>query len=285
MNWNDLRLRTRALFQKRRVDAELEEEIRAHLELQTRKHMDAGMSVDQARRRARLDFGALQNAREECRDACRITFLANFLQDLQYAVRTFRRAPGFTGIVVLMLALGIGANLAIFSVMDAILLKMLPVKDPASLFRMVRASGSAYDADTGASYKVIQQMRQRTASFADLTAYSAPDERLISIGRSDSERLTQQTVSGNYFQVLGVQPAFGRVILPADDQEPGQHAAAVISYRLWKSKFDKKSERSWRQTSVWGECIQHRRCCGPGVFRRRSGQDGGCLDTGRDGSP
>jgi MacB-like periplasmic core domain len=244
MNWNDLRLRIRALFRRRRVESELEEEIRAHIELQTRKHMQAGMSVDQARQCARLDFGALENTKEECRDARRVTWFANLLQDLQYAFRIFRRAPGFTGLVVLMLALGIGANVATFSVMDAILLRLLPVKEPGSLFRTVGANGKAYDLRGGGSYKVIQLMRDRTRSLADLMAYEAAEQHPISIGHSGSERLMQQTVSGNYFKVLGVQPAFGRVISPADDQEPGQHAVAVISHRLWKRKFDKSPNAS-----------------------------------------
>ena len=134
MNWNDLRLRAQALFQRNRVEAELEEEIRTHLELQMRKHVQAGMSADQARQLAHRDFGALENAKEECRDARLVSWFANLIQDLQYGFRIFRRAPGFTGLVVLMLALGIGANVATFSVMDAILLKMLPVKSRERCF-------------------------------------------------------------------------------------------------------------------------------------------------------
>ncbi len=239
MNWDDLRLRIRALFRKQRVESELEDEIRSHIELQTRKYVEGGMSADQARQRARLDFGHLETAKEECRDARRVTAFANLLQDLQYAARIFRRAPGFTGLIVLMLALAIGANVAIFSVMNAVLLRLLPVKDPGSLFRTVRASGNAGDLGVGSSYKVFQQTRDRTRQLADLMAYQATEERPVSTDHSGRERLMQQTVSGNYFQVLGVRPVFGRLISPTDDRKPGQHPVAVISYRLWKRKFDK----------------------------------------------
>jgi predicted permease len=244
MKRNDLWLRLRALFLRRRVDSELEEEIAAHIELQTRKHMQAGMSADQARRRAHVDFGALENAKEECRDERRITWLSHVTQDLGYAIRTFRRAPRFTGLVIFMLALGMGANLATFSVTDAILLRMLPVRDPASLFRTVRASGNAYDGGgDGGSYTVYEEMRTRTSRFAELMAYQAADPAVISIDRAEPERLVQQTVSGNYFRVLGVQSVAGRMISPEDEQEPGQHPVAVISYRLWQRRFD-KSERA-----------------------------------------
>jgi predicted permease len=245
MNWTDLLLRLRALFFRHRMDAELQEEIIAHLELQTKKHIQAGMSVDQARRRARVDFGALENAKEECRDERGIAWLLHVAQDLRYAIRTFRRAPGFTGLIIFILALGMGANLATFSIADALLLRMLPVRDPASLFRTVRASGNGTDSggDTG-SYALFREMQKRTSRFADLMAYQAAGSAVISIARSEPERLMHQTVSGNYFRVLGVHAVEGRMISPEDDGTPGQHAAvAVISYRLWRTRFD-KSERA-----------------------------------------
>lgn len=241
MKWNDLLLRLRALFLRGRVESELQEEFAAHLELQARKHIQAGMSVDQARRRARVEFGALENAKEECRDARRISWFSNLTQGMRYAIRMFRHAPGFTGLIILMLALGIGANLATFSVTDAILIRMLPVRDPASLFRTVRAIGNVSDSGGGGgSYILYREMQKRADSLADLVAYQAANPALISIDRAEPERLVQQTVSGNYFRVLGVEPVAGRMISPEDDATPGQHPVAVISYRLWKSRFDKR---------------------------------------------
>jgi hypothetical protein len=219
-----LLLRLRAFFRGGRVESALDEEIATHLELQIRKYIQAGMSVEEARRRARLDFGGLGNAKEECRNVRRARWLFHVTQDLRYAIRTFRHARGFTGLIVLMLALGIGANLAIFSVMDAILLRMLPVRDPGSLFRTVGASGNSYDFGGGGSYPVYREMRKRTRRFADLMAYQAAEPTPISIGNAEPGRLMQQVVSGNYFEVLGVEPVAGRMILPAGDREPGQHA-------------------------------------------------------------
>ena len=239
MRRSDLRLRLRALFSRRRMEAELEEEINAHIELQTRKYLQAGVSLDHAKELARRDFGALENTKEQCRDERRVAWLADIGQDLQYACRLWRRSPGFNALVVLMLALGIGANVATFSVMDAILLKMLPVQNPGSLFRAVRANGSADDVGVGSSYRVFQLMRERTRPLADLMVYQSADEQSASIGRADQTRLTHQTVSGNYFQVLGVQPAYGRLISPEDDREPGKRPVAVISDRLWKNQFDR----------------------------------------------
>lgn len=242
MNRKHLWLRVRALFVAHRKDSELEEEISTHVELQTRKYVRAGMSLEEAKQRAGIDFGGTEKTKEECRDSRRPVFLSHVMQDLRYAIRMVGRAPGFAAVIVFMLAMGIGANVAIFGVTDTILLRMLPVRDPASLFRMVRATGNANDtASAGCSYKLYREMQNRARRFADLMAYQAADTALISLDRGEPQRLTQQTVSGNYFRVLGIEAAAGRLISPDDDGEPGQHAVAVISYRLWKSEFDRSN--------------------------------------------
>jgi predicted permease len=238
MTPSDLLLRLRALLFRRRTESELEEELATHLDFQIGKYIDAGVSIDEATRRARVDFGAQESAKEECRDARGVGWVSNVAQDLRYAIRAFRRAPGFTGFVIVILALGMGANLSTFSVTDAILLRMLPVKDPGSLFRTVNASGSAYDAGGGSSYALFLQMQKRTRTFSDLMAYRTGDLVSVSVGRSGPERLMQQTVSGNYFGALGVQGALGRLISPEDDRGPGQHPVAVVSYRVWKDRLN-----------------------------------------------
>ena len=121
----------------------MEEELNAHLELQVRKYTRAGIGADQARVLARCDSGALENAMDQCRDERRVTWAANLGRDFKYAARAFRRDPGFSALATFVLALGIGANVAVFSVMDAMLLRMLPVEEPGRLFRSVRANGSA----------------------------------------------------------------------------------------------------------------------------------------------
>ncbi len=242
MNWTDFGSRLRGILLSRRADAEMEEEISSHLEFQARKHLKAGVTPEKAKELARRDFGSLASAKEQCRDVRRVNWLANAARDTQYAFRMLRRDPGFSAVIILMMALSIGANVATFSVMDAILLKMLPVKDPAALFRTVRSSGSRDDASgVGSSYKVFQLMREREGDLANLMAYQPADEETVTVNGATQPRCTRQMISGNYFEVLGVQPAFGRVISPNDDREPGQHPVAVVSDRLWKDKFDKSS--------------------------------------------
>lgn len=238
MTLGDLLLRIRASLFRRKTESELEEEFATHLEFQMRKYIDAGFDVDEARRRACIDFGSRESAREECREVGGANWVSHVARDLQYTLRAFRRSPGFTCFVIFILALGMGANLATFSVMDAILLRMLPVNEPQSLFRTVNASGNPYDAGGGSSYPLFLQMRRRTSAFADLMAYRAGDLINVKIGHSEPDRLMQQTVSGNYFGVLGVHAAFGRLISDKDDDLPGQHAIAVVSYRFWKNKLN-----------------------------------------------
>jgi predicted permease len=241
MNWSDFLLRLRAMFLARRVEAEMEEELNAHLELQVRKHTRAGIDADQATELARREFGSLANAKDQCRDERRVTLAANLGRDLKYAARAFRRDPGFSALAAFVLAIGIGANVAVFSVMDAMLLRTLPVEDPGRLFRTARASGPNDDPSGGASsYPVYLQMRERTRPFADLMAYEPTEPQTVTLNRGIEERLYHQAVSGNYFQVLGVRPALGRLISANDDQ-PVQNPVAVISDRLWRERFDRST--------------------------------------------
>ena len=126
-----------------------------------------------------------------------------------------RRAPGFTALIIFVLAIGMGASLATFSVTDAILLRMLPVRDPASLFRTAHWNGNAYE------------MQRRSSRLAELIAYRPAELALIRIGGAEPARLMQQMVSGNYFGILGLSAVAGRTISAEDDKEPGQRAAAV----------------------------------------------------------
>jgi predicted permease len=257
MNCHDLLQSLRAVFSKRHTDLELDEELASHIELQTRKYINQGMPPGAALRRARIDFGALENTKEECREARRPVWFSNGTRDLQYALRAFRRAPGFTALIVGILALAMGANLSTFSVADALLLRMLPVKDPASLFRTVRASGTP-DAGggDGASYHLLQEMQRRTGPFAELMAYQPAEAAAVSIGHAEQERLMQQTVTGDYFRVLGVQAVIGRTISAEDDRGLGQHPVAVISYGLWKRRFDRREAAIGSKLQVGNQVLE-----------------------------
>jgi len=237
-------LRLRSLFRWAQADQELDDELRDHLERKTEEYVTQGMTQKEAHRRARLDLGGIEQTKEKCRDARQVNWIQDLIQDLRLGLRILRKSPGFTAVAVLTLALGIGANTAIFTLVHAILLKPLPVSHPEQLYNLgddqeCCAIGGSQDSFSLFSYPLYKEVRDHTPEFSDVAAFRS---RLLtlSIRRTGDNGFAQpfraQYVSGNYFTLFGVGSFAGRVLAPSDD-EPGAPTVAVMSYRAWQTHF------------------------------------------------
>ncbi len=244
MNSTDLWLRLRALFRKQAVDQDLQDELEFHIRMQTRKNRARGVSEEEAKRQALVKFGGVSRVEEECRDERRVNVIERVLQDLRYAVRTMRRSPGFTAVTLISLALGIGANAAIFTLINAVFLTSLPVRDPGGLFllgdaRSQGVSASVHDSVSAYSWDLYKHLRDADI-LASLAAFQSSDDVQASIRRSGwtaSSPSVVKLVSGNYFDVLGINAAIGRLIAPSDDSESAS-PTAVVSFKYWKERLD-----------------------------------------------
>jgi predicted permease len=226
----------RRFFRRGLTERQLDAELRFHLEQQVAGYVAAGMTPEEARRRARLEFGGLDQVKEECRDVGAARFMEALLQDVRYGVRMLRKNPGFTAVAVLTLALGIGVNTAIFSFADALLFRPLPVKDPARVVTLFRRSIQHHQDYSSFSHPAFLDLRRSLREiFSDLLAYSSMPVNLST--ERNNERVDGEIVSGNYFSGLGVTPALGRGFLPEEDETAGAHPVAVISYGLWQRRF------------------------------------------------
>lgn len=246
MSWlQKLTLRLRALFRKSRVERELDDELRFHLHRQIEENIASGMSPEEARYAALCAFGGVEQIKEACRDMRGITFIETLIQDLRYGVRMLRRNPGFTTVVVLSLALGIGANTAIFSLIDAVMLKILPVRNPEQLVLLNWTSPkwppgviqSGYDASTSFPYPSLEQFRTQTQIFSSVFGFAPLSFGKVTI-RIDGQAslVAGEMVTGSYFSGLGVSPVLGRAITDEDEKDNAPRVA-VISYGYWARQF------------------------------------------------
>jgi macrolide transport system ATP-binding/permease protein len=228
------------IFFKRGRERDLDEEIRSHLGMQVEENMRQGMSAEEARRAARLKIGGITQVKEVYRDRSSLPLVESILQDLRYAVRTLKKSPSFTIVTVLILALGIGANSAIFSLVDSVLLKMLPVKEPGQLYFISNVAPNI-GANLGIAppYPCFERFQNQNHSFTDLAAFSGFNPKLKIDGQLEEVR--GQRVSWNYFSLLGVPALLGRTLTPADDSVLGHGGpdgvVAVISYNYWTGRF------------------------------------------------
>jgi predicted permease len=218
----------------RRRDADLEEELRLHLELAAEEARRRGHSPADAVRRARLDAGGMAQAMEAMRDQRGLPWLADMLGDGRIAVRMMRRSPIFSIVAVVSLALAIGANTAIFSLANTLVLRPLPVHEPERLVEVL-TQFPGEPRSNGFPWSVYEHYRDQNHVFAEVFAMAPA---LFQLGDADvTPPVTGEYVTGNFFPALGVEPTIGRMIGPADLQ-PGAQAVAVISWRLWRERFN-----------------------------------------------
>lgn len=210
----------------------MDQELRSHLEMRTADLVKSGLSAEEARRRARLEFGSLDSTAEQCREALPASQVDIFSQDLRYSLRVLRKSPGFAVAAALTLALAIGANAAAFAALNAIILKPLQVPRAESLYSIHRAS----DNSGGLSYPAFRDFQEKNRSFEDLAAYN-----ILQTGLDYKEATTRDwaiAATGNYFDVLGIQPQLGRFFHASDEKGANSAPFIVLSNAYWQSRFD-----------------------------------------------
>jgi macrolide transport system ATP-binding/permease protein len=251
--FSDILFRLRSLFRRSVVENELDDELQFHIEQQVEKHVRAGLTREEATRQTRLQFGGLGQVKEDCRESRGVSLLQTTAQDIRFAFRQLGKSPAFTITVVVTLALGIGANAAIFTLVNAMLLKNLPVDDPKALVRV----GDAYqccvndealdDGDYALfSTNTYEEFKKNTPEFEELSAMQAGFAFFnpLTTRRDGDDRLAHSSVSefvsGNYFRTFGLRPEAGRLLSDADDVK-GATVVAVMSYEAWTNDYNRDS--------------------------------------------
>lgn len=229
-------LRLRSIFRREQVARELAEELQFHLEMKIEEGIAAGLAPEEARRRALRALGGLDQRREEMREAQRVSYVTDFIDDLRFALRSLRRTPGLAALVVVTLALGIGMTATPFSMLDALVFRPYPVPHPEQVMALVGTSRD--DAFQSFSWREYVEIRDQVKSFDGLVAYTFPSP----VGFAAEAGATPlirggALVSGNFFSVLGVEPAIGRGFRPDEDTSPGRDAVAVLAHDFWRRDF------------------------------------------------
>jgi predicted permease len=229
---SDLLIRLRALFRRNAVEDELDEELRFHFDQQLNKLVQSGVPIKEARRRARLAFGGPDQIKEECRDARGVKFLESLVQDVRYTLRTLRKSPGFTAVAILTLALGIGANSAMFSAVEGVVFAPLPYHQSDRLV-MVWESNPRFPR-LYVSYPNFLDWQRTARSFQQMGAFREEGVDLTNPGAP--EHLNANQISSGFFSTMGAELTLGREFTPEEDRQ-GAAPAVMISSRLWRNRF------------------------------------------------
>ncbi|MCP4898905.1 MAG: ABC transporter permease [bacterium] len=255
-----------ALITKSRHERELENEIRAHLELAERDARASGMSAEEARNAARRSFGGVEQMKEVHRDQRSSLWIENLVRDIRYGLASLRRNPGFAAVAIGVLALGIGANTAMFSLVDAVLLKPLPFPEPD---RIVRVWETPAPGDRNATTTLdFIDWKRLNNSFEALSAYSTTNASLT--GDGEPTRFSGYHVSADYFEVFGIQARIGRTFVTEEDQ-PGASPVVVLSNKAWQTRFGGDTDILDRELILDGEVHRVIGVLPPGSFDRETG--------------
>jgi predicted permease len=227
--------RLRALFARKRLDHELDEEIRFHLEMQAEDNCQAGMDPVEARRAAMRSFGGVERMKEQYRERRTLHLIDTILQDIRYAMRAMRKSPGLTLVAVLSLAIGVGANTAVFSFADGLLLRPLAVPRPGDL--LILGWIDLFGESVESSYRDYIDVRDRSKTFERLAAFTSQPVA-FAVNSGDVPRLRiGNLVSANFFETVGVAPEFGRDFRPEEDVVPGRDAVVILGHDFWLEQF------------------------------------------------
>jgi predicted permease len=241
-------MRLRALFRRRQLDQDLDEELQLHLEEKTQELIDSGMSAEEAHFAALRDFGNVELTKQNCRDTRKVLWLQNLLEDLRFSVRMLRKNPGFTAVALLTIALGIGVNTAIFSVVNAVLLRPLPFEEPKRLVFLRESSpempGMFISLANLADWQSMNKVFENMGGFRRASA--------ILTGNGDPQRILIGQVSSGLFPTLGVAPILGRNI-KAEEDSPDGPPAVVLSERFWTRDYNRDSAILGKQIKLTGQ--------------------------------
>ena len=228
--------RLQLVFGGRAADRDLDDEIRLHLELETEKNIRAGMSAEEAWRQARIAFGGVDTTREAHRDGRGTRWLEDLASDVRFALRVLRRSPALTLAAVITLALGVGANTAIFSAVNAVILRPLPFSQPDRLVMLWESNPEFHWDQQDVAPANMLDWREQVHAFTDVAAYVDGEESVTLTGQGAPRLFTVVTVTGNFFSVLGVHPEMGRALRDADTWKT-RTRVVVISDRMWREQF------------------------------------------------
>jgi hypothetical protein len=236
--WREALQRVASFLHRQQRDTELDAEISANLEFAVEENRKHGMTADEARRRALIQFGGVAQAKEQHRAARGLPWLEVLLQDLRFTFRTLGRDRGFTVIAVIILGLGIGANITVFSVVNTILLRPLPFHNSQELVRILSKDDRGGESSMTYSTDATEAFQRRNQSFQEVSGYfafSTPDNVKL-MGNGQPRPVTGLSVAGNFFHTLGVEPMLGRLFAPEECVRHGR-PVVLLNHSFWKRQF------------------------------------------------